>query len=99
MTRTPQGALRARVVLRVAALLSLLGASPAFALSYVMIRDDALADRSPLVVAGEVVSTLPGGRDAKGTVVDTRYLVKVERRVKGKARGESLTLRLPGADP
>ena len=100
MTSFHFGALRARLVLRVAALLSLaLCASPALALSYVMIRDDALADRSDVVVTGEAVAELPGARDANGYIVDTRYLIEVERKVKGRLRSESLTLSVPGAEP
>ena len=100
MTRVPLGARRAQFVLRVASFLSLvLGVSPAFAMSYVMIRDDALADRSTVVVSGEAVAQLPGARDARGFLVDTRYAIQVDRRVKGSAAAETLTLRLPGADP
>ena len=85
--------------LRIVALLCLALASlPAHALSYVMIRDDALADRATVVVTGEAVSELPGAQDADGYTVDTRYLIEIDRRVQGRAASESLVLRLPGAD-
>ena len=91
-----------RVCLRLLALLALLFLAavvpPAHALSYVMIRDDALADRAAVVVAGVAVDELPGARDARGYVVDTRYRIEVERRIKGRGTPASVVLRLPGAD-
>src|SRR6187431_1165753 len=84
---------------RLVALVALMaGAQPVFALSYVMIRDDALADRATVVVSGETVAELPGATNANGYLLDTRYLIEVDHRVKGRGLGESLVLRLPGAD-
>ena len=87
------------VRLRLLALIALAaGTPPAHALSYVMIRDDALADRATVVVAGEAVAELPGASDANGYLTDTRYQIDVERQIKGRGTLETLVLRLPGAD-
>lgn len=69
----------------------------ASAMSYLMMRDDALLAQSPLVVSAEVVAELPGRKNAEGLIADTRYALRVDWIAKGKLDASQLVLKLPGS--
>jgi hypothetical protein len=73
--------------------LSLAVAAPVFATSYVMMRDEDLADQAPLILEGTVV-----GVEAPPAVgpVFTTYRVRVERTLKGSPVDETIAVRVPG---
>jgi len=73
--------------------LLLAGAAPAWALTYVMMSDAALADQAPLIVEVEVRAVTPGAR-----LLVTDYEVAVLRTLKGRPDGSTITVRLPGRD-
>ena len=73
------------------------GARDAQAMSYLMMRDDALLAQSSVVVGGEVVAQLPGAKNRAGQVVETHYAVRVDRISKGKVDASLITIALPGA--
>jgi matrixin len=73
-------------------LVGLFWATSAQAFSYVMMRDEDLADQAPLVVQGHVLGQAPS---ADGTAA-TEYRLAVERMLKGTARTGVLTVRVPG---
>ena len=74
------------------ALLALAGA-PAFATSFVMVADEALADQAALVVEARLLGRGPA--TTSGMPV-TDYLFAVERVVKGQADAAVVTVRVPG---
>ena len=69
----------------------------ASAMSYLMMRDDALLAQSPLVVSGEILAVLPPVKNAGGFIAETQYAVRVDWVAKGKVDASTITLRLPGS--
>ncbi len=75
------------------AVAALLASAPAFATSYVMMDDAALADQAAAVVDARVVSVEPA--PASGLPA-TDYTIEVERLLAGSAPGTTLIVRVPG---
>ena len=92
------GSILARnLALATLALATTFAAKEADAMSYLMMRDDALLSQSPVVVSGEVVSLLPLQSDKAGFAVEKRYAVRVDRVLKGVVDASLVVLALPGA--
>jgi hypothetical protein len=70
----------------------LLGATAAQATSYVMMRDEDLADQAPLIVQGRVLGQGPAADGAAAT----EYELAVEGVMKGAVHDAVLTVRVPG---
>ena len=91
-----------RIALRTAAL-AMLALAPAIAprdahaMTWLMMRDDALLAQSPVVFAGEVVEQLPVAKNAQGYVEETRYAVRVDALLKGTIDASLLVVAVPGA--
>ncbi|HET9482685.1 MAG TPA: hypothetical protein VFO79_01905 [Xanthomonadales bacterium] len=85
------------VALATLALAHAFAARDASAMSYLMMRDDALLAQSPVVFAGEVVSMLPPVENRDGYVVETRYAVRIDRLAKGEVDASLVVIALPGA--
>ncbi len=79
------------------ALAPVFAAHDAHAMSYLMMRDDALLAQSPIVVAGEVVAMLPVVENAEGFVVESRYAIRVQRVAKGEPDASLVVVAVPGA--
>ena len=77
-------------ILLVAAALA--GSAPAAATTIVPIPDHGLVDRAPVIVTGRVEARLPGPGDR----AVTRWLVRVERELKGTGLPSAIVLELPG---
>jgi hypothetical protein len=73
-------------------LVAVLCVASAQAASYVMMRDEDLADQAPLIVQGHVLDDMPA---ADGTAA-VEYRLAVERVLKGAMPGDVLTVRVPG---
>lgn len=71
----------------------LLIAPAAHALVYVMPTDEAMVDRSPVIVFGEVVATEPG---PAGGPLSTDVMFQVEEVLKGFVPGGTIVIRQPG---
>jgi hypothetical protein len=78
-----------------ALLLPLLATAPLAASSYVLVTDEALADRAPFAAVVRVLAADPtaGGEG----LYTTDYRIEVEEALKGRLAGE-LRLRVPGGD-
>ena len=70
-----------------------LAAAPAAGLVYVMPTDEALVDRSPVIVFGEVLAAEPS--PAEG-VPSTDFMFQVEEVLKGFVPGGAIVVRQPG---
>ena len=70
-----------------------LAAAPLAATTFVMVPDEALVDRAPVVVEARVLST--DAAPAPG-MPSTDYLIEVERVLKGAVPGSNLIVRVPG---
>jgi hypothetical protein len=75
------------------AVLLALAAAPLAATTFVMVPDEALVDRTPVVVEARVLST--DDAPAPGMPA-TDYLIEVERLLKGAVPGSNLIVRVPG---
>ena len=75
------------------AAIALLIAPAAHALVYVMPTDEAMVDRSPVIVFGEVVATEPG---PAGGPLSTDVMFQVEEVLKGFVPGGTIVIRQPG---
>ena len=74
-------------------LLLALAASPVGATTYVMMSDQALADRAPVIVEVSVLAVEPA---PSSRLPSTDYLVQLEGLVKGSVPGSTLVVRVPG---
>ncbi len=72
--------------------LGALGAAAAQATTFLMVRDEALADQAPLVVEARLLSRGP----AAGQAPATEYVFAVERVVKGEPVGNQVVVRVLG---
>ena len=68
-------------------------AAPAAGLVYVMPTDEAMVQRSPVIVFGEVVATEPG---PAGGPLSTDVMFQVEEVLKGFVPGGTIVIRQPG---
>jgi len=82
-----------KTVAPVLALVIALAAAPLAATTFVMVPDEALVDRTPVVVEARVLSA--DDAPAPG-MPSTDYLIEVERVLKGAVPGSNLIVRVPG---
>lgn len=71
-------------------------AAPLGATTYVAMTDQALADRSPLVVEGRIVGVAPA---ADAPHAATEYRLEVDRVLQGNLAAGTATVRVPGGIP
>jgi len=68
-------------------------AAPAAAIVYITPTDEAMVDRTPIIVFGEVLGTEPG---PAGRLPSTDVTLRIEEVLKGFVPGSTIVLRQPG---
>lgn len=86
--------MRRKAILALA--LSLLTSLPAGAATYVMMRDEDLADQADLIARVRVEASAPAPEWAGRIATD--YTVRVERALKGEPGADRITVRVPGGE-